>query len=48
MLEQVRHTLAQTLDDYYLRLHAGLIGTWLEPLMAITVRSHLHARDALH
>jgi uncharacterized protein len=40
VLEQVYPTLAQALDDR-LRLHAGVIGAWFEPLMAMTVKPHL-------
>ncbi|WP_157798557.1 alpha/beta hydrolase [Dyella ginsengisoli] len=40
VLEQVYPTLAQALDDR-LRLYAGVVGTWLEPLLAMTVKPHL-------
>lgn len=40
ILEQVYPTLAQALDDR-MRLHAGLLGEWIEPLLALTVKPHL-------
>lgn len=40
VLEQVYPTLAQALDDR-LRLHAGVVGSWFEPLLAMTVEPHL-------
>ena len=40
VLEQVYPTLAQALDDR-MELHAGRVGMWLEPLLALTVKPHL-------
>lgn len=40
VLEQVYPTLALALTDR-LRLHAGVAGTWLEPLFALTLKPHL-------
>lgn len=40
VLEQVYPTLAQALDDR-MRLYGGVIGAWLEPLLAMTVKPHL-------
>ncbi|MBD8880608.1 alpha/beta fold hydrolase [Rhodanobacter sp. 7MK24] len=40
VLEQVYPTLSQALDDR-LELHAGVVGRWLAPLLAVTVKPRL-------